>query len=319
MITNLPYKKESATFGTVLLEIAAKDDRVTVFDADLSRATETARFKEQFPNRYFNVGIAEANMVSMAAGYSLDNKITFCGTFASFITRRVYDQAAISCALNDANVRLIGVEAGLSSGRNGATHQAIDDLALMRACPGMCVVDPADATEVRQTINASLDHNGPVYFRMLRGDSPIIFDPENSETKWGKAKHIKSGKDVTLISTGIMFSICLEVVEDMKKEGIEVDLLHIPFIKPFDSEAVIESAKKTGCVVTAENHSIIGGLGSATLEALSDTCPVPLKRIGVKDAWGECGEVDDLFETYGFSKKHIIEAIKNIIEKKSNK
>ncbi len=316
MITKLPYNKESATFGTVLLELAEKDDRVTVFDADLSRATETARFKKKYSNRYFDVGIAESNMVSMAAGFALNGKLTFCGTFASFISRRVYDQIFVSCALNNANVRLIGVEAGLSSGRNGATHQAIDDMAVMRSCPDMTIIDPADATEVRQILHASLDHYGPVYLRMLRGDSPIIFNPEKSETKWGKAKHVYSGSDITLISTGIMLEICLEVCEEFKKEGIEVDLLHMPFIKPFDSEAVIESAKKTGSIVTAENHSIIGGLGSATLEALSDTYPVPVTRIGIKDEFGECGEPDALFEKFGFSKNHIIEAIRNRLAKK---
>ncbi len=316
MITKLPYKTENSTFGNVILELAEKDDRITVFDADLSRATETARFKKEFPDRYFDVGIAEANMVSMAAGFALTGKLTICGTFATFISRRVCDQIFVSCALNDANIRLIGVEPGLSSGRNGATHQAIDDMAVIRSCPGMTIIDPADATEIRQILHASLDHHGPMYLRMLRGDSPIIFDPEKSESKWGKAKHVESGKDITLICTGIMLEICLEVCEFFKKEGIEVELLHMPFIKPFDNEAVIESAKKTGRVVTAENHSIIGGLGSAVLEALSDSCPVPVTRIGIKDEFGECGEPESLFEKFGFSKKHIIKAIRDRLAEK---
>lgn len=318
MIFDIPYKTQNKVFGATLIELGLEDERITVFDADLSRATETYEFKKTFPGRYFDIGIAEANMVSMAAGYALCGKVSICGTFATFITRRVCDQVAISCALNNANVKLIGVEPGLSSGRNGATHQAVDDLAIMRACPNMSVVAPADATEIGQILKESLKETRPVYLRMLRGVSPVIFDPEQSSSPWGKAKHVLEGKDVTIVSTGIMLANAIQACRQLKEAGFEVDLLHMPYIKPFDGEALIESVSKTNCVVTVENHTIIGGLGSAVAETLSQAKPVPVRIIGIHDTFGECGERDALFERYGLSARHIVEAAKDVLTAGNN-
>jgi transketolase len=309
MVMGSPYNRVSKVFGTVLLELAQADERVAVFDADLSRATETAEFKKTYPERYFDVGIAEANMVSMAAGYALCGRIAVCGTFATFITRRVYDQVAVSCALNRANVRLIGIEAGLSSGRNGATHQSVDDLAIMRACPNMAVVDPSDATEVRQILHESLAYEGPVYLRMLRGESPVIFDPQASASPWGKAKHVRKGTDVTVVTTGIMLERALAAVEILSGKGTDVDLLHMPYVKPFDALALVDSVCRTGRAVTAENHSVVGGLGGAVAEALAQSRPAPLERVGIADTFGECGEADALSQRYGLSPSAIVEAV----------
>ncbi len=317
MTFNTPYETETNVFGKTLAEMGQRDERINVFDADLSPATETGDFSSLFPDRYFNVGIAEANMVSMAAGFSLYGKISFCGTFATFMSRRACDQISVSAALNDTNVRLIAMEPGLASGRNGASHQAVDDLAIVRACPKMSVIDPADSTEAKQVLWESLKHTGPVYLRMLRGPTPIIFDPEQSSSEWGKAKLVKSGTDVTLISTGIMLKRTLEAEKVLADEGIQAEILHIPYIKPLDEAAIIESAKRTGAVVTAENHNILGGLGGAVSEVLSGTCPVPVIRIGIPDRFGQCGEPDDLFKEYNMSAEDIVRAAKKSIALKA--
>ncbi len=309
-------KSVNKPFGHALADLGEHYENLVVVDADLQRATETYFFQERFPERYFDVGIAEANMVGISAGLALSGKITFCGTFACFITQRVCDQVAISVAYCRANVKLAGVEPGLASGRNGASHQAMLDLAIMRAIPNMTVFVPGDAIETRAIMEYMMDHPGPAYMRAPRGDTPVIL-PDTYRFEGGKAVRMRDGDDVTIIACGIMLPRALQAAEELAGEGISARVINMSSIKPLDEEAILCAARETGCIVTAENHNILGGLGSAVAEVVVSHLPVPVIRIGIRDVFGEVGTPDWLAEKFCIGSSHIAQAAREAIERKS--
>jgi len=295
-------------YGQALAALGARHPDLVVVDADLQRATETDLFQHAFPHRHLDVGIAEANMVGVAAGLALSGKIVFCGTFASFITQRVADQVFVSVAYCQANVKLIGVEAGLSSGRNGASHQAVMDLAIMRAMPNMTVFVPADATEVVAIVEHLASHPGPAYVRMPRGKTPVLLDPATYVFRPGRAITLHPGGDVAILACGTMVPRALEAADLLAAQGIAARVVNMSSIKPLDSAAVIDAAAEDGCIVTAEDHSIVGGLGSAVCELLASCRPTPVIRVGIRDQFGEVGDVEWLAAKFGLSSTHIAQA-----------
>jgi len=303
-------------FGHTLADLGARYENLVVVDADLQRATETYYFQERFPGRYFDVGIAEANMVGISAGLALSGKTVFCGTFACFITQRVCDQVAISVAYCRANVKLAGVEAGLASGRNGASHQAMLDLAIMRSMPNMTVFVPGDATETRAIMEYLVAHPGPAYLRVPRGKTPVILDPASYRFEAGKAARLRDGSDVTIIACGIMLPRALEAAEDLAAEGVSARVINMSSIKPLDEEAILDAASETGCLVTAENHNVLGGLGGGVAEVVTRYHPVPVMRVGIQDRFGEVGTAEWLAERYGIGSTHIAQAAREALKQK---
>jgi transketolase len=304
-------------FGTALAEAGQYYENLVVVDADLQRATESYMFQERFPERHFNVGIAEANMVGISAGLALSGKTVFCGSFACFITQRVCDQVAISVAYCRANVKLVGVEGGLSSAHNGASHQSMMDLAIMRAMPNMSVFIPGDATETRSMVEYMLEHPGPTYMRASRGKVPVILDPDTYRFEPGKAAQVRDGSDVTIITCGVMLARTLQAVKDLAAEGISTRVINMSSLKPLDEEVILTAAGETGCIVTAENHNILGGLGSAVAEVVTSHLPVPVIRVGVRDTFGEVGTPEWLAEKFGVSTGHITQAAREALEHKN--
>lgn len=304
-------------FGKALVEVGRQDRRIVVLDADLASSTRVMYFAEEFPDRYFQIGIAEQNMIGIAAGLALMGRIPFTSTFGVFASRRACDQVAMSIAYPRLSVKLVGAYSGILSGNNGATHQAVEDVAIMRAIPNMVVVDPADSEEMSQAVKAIVEYDGPVYLRMSRDAWPRV-SPPGYVFRLGKALLLKPGDAVTLVCSGMMASCCLEAASELERQGISAMVLHMPTIKPLDVDSLVEAAEQTGCIVTAENHSIIGGLGSAVAEALSERCPVPLRRIGLRDTYGECGSNSELLEKYGLSAAHIIRAALEILQRKDS-
>ncbi len=300
-------------FGHSLAEQGARHPNLVVLDADLQRATESDLFQAQFPERYFDVGIAEANMVGIAAGLALSGKIAFCGTFATFITQRVCDQIAVSVAYCRANVKLCGIEAGLASGRNGASHQAMLDLAIMRAMPNMTVLVPGDAVETSAIIEYLMEHPGPAYMRVPRGKTPVLLDPDRYRFQAGQAALMREGHDVSIIACGIMLERALQAATELTAEGISARVINMSSIKPLDEGAILQAASETGCIVTAENHNVLGGLGGAVAEAVSSRCPVPVFRVGIRDVFGEVGTPEWLSERYGIGARHIVEAARQAV------
>ncbi len=303
-------------FGHTLAALGEHHENLVVVDADLQRATETYFFQEQFPNRYFDVGIAEANMVGIAVGLALSGKVVFCGTFSCFITQRACDQVAISVAYCRANVKLMGVEAGLASGRNGASHQAMLDLAIMRSMPNMTVYVPADATETHAIMEYLVEHPGPAYMRAPRGNTPVILDPNTYSFESGKSLRLREGCDVTIITCGIMLSRVLQAAEELVGEGISARVINMSSIKPLDEEAILDAARETGCIVTAENHNTLGGLGSAVAEVVTSHYPVPVIRVGIQDSFGEVGTPEWLAERFGISSAHITRVTREALKHK---
>jgi len=299
-------------FGHALADLGGRYENLVVVDADLQRATETYYFQEKYPERHFDVGIAEANMVGISAGLALSGKIAFCGTFACFITQRVCDQVTISVAYCRANVKLAGVEPGLASGRNGASHQAMLDLAIMRAIPNMTVFVPGDAIETRAIMEYMMEHPGPAYMRAPRGNTPVIL-PEGYRFEAGKAVPMRDGDDVTIITCGIMLSRALDAADELATEGISARVINMSSIKPLDEEAILSAASETGCIVTAENHNILGGLGSAVAEVVTSRLPVPVLRVGIRDAFGEVGTPDWLAEKFRIGSTHIAQAAREAL------
>jgi transketolase len=263
-----------------------------------------------------NVGIAEANMVGISAGLALSGKTVFCGTFAVFITQRVCDQVVISVAYSRANVKLVGVEGGLASAHNGASHQAMLDLAIMRAIPNMTVLVPGDATETRAMVEYLLEHPGPTYMRVARGKVPILLDPESYRFEAGTAVQVRTGSDLAIITCGMMLPRSLQAAEELAAEGISARVINMSSIKPLDEVSILEAARDTGCIVTAENHNILGGLGSAVAEVVASRHPVPVIRVGVKDSFGEVGTPDWLAERFGIGAAHIAQAAREALEYK---
>jgi transketolase len=282
----------------------------------MQRGTESYLFQERFPERHFNVGIAEANMVGISAGLALSGKTVFCGTFAVFITQRVCDQVVISVAYCRANVKLMGVEGGLASAHNGASHQAMLDLAIMRAIPNMTVFVAGDATETRAIVEYMLEHPGPAYMRVSRGRVPVLLDPDTYCFEAGKAITMREGSDLTIITCGIMLPRSLQAAEELAAEGISAGVINMSSIKPLDEELILEAARHTGCIVTAENHNVLGGLGSAVAEVVASRHPAPVIRVGIKDTFGEVGTPEWLAERFGTSSGHIAQAAREALEHK---
>lgn len=303
------------TYVDLLLEYARKDRRIVILEADLSKAAGTPRFTEEFPERTVNVGIAEANMISVAAGMSAMGKIPFTHTFTPFATRRCCDQVTLSVAYAGLNVKLMGSDPGVTAELNGGTHMSMEDVSIMRNIPGMVIYEPTDSVELRQIFPQILAHEGPVYIRLLRRNAVKLFE-EGQRFRLGEGVLLKEGTDVSIFSSGIMTAEAVKAGKALAAEGIRAEIVHIHTIKPLDQERVIASVKKTGAAVTAENHSVIGGLGSAVSEVLGEHCPAPLQRVGVKDHFGEVGATRYLMEKYGLTAEEIVKAAKKAIERK---
>ena len=290
-------------YGNALAELGEKYDFV-VLDADLAAATKTGVFRKKFPDRHFECGIAEGNMMVVAAGIASTGVIPFVSTFAMFAAGRAFEQVRNGIGYPHLNVKIGATHAGISVGEDGATHQCNEDIATMRTIPGMTIINPADAIEARACVEAAILHEGPVYMRFGRLAIPTLYG-DDYKFELGKGVMMSEGKDVTIVATGLMVHKALEAKELLKNEGIDAEVINIHTIKPLDRDMVIASAKKTACVVTAEEHNIIGGLGSAVAEALSETCPVPVLRVGVEDQFGRSGKVPPLLELYGLTAENI--------------
>ena len=295
-------------YGKTLVELVENKD-IVVLDADLAGATKTAMFKKACPERFFDMGIAEGDMMGTAAGLAVSGKIPFSSTFAIFAAGRGFEQIRNSICYPNINVKIAATHAGVTVGEDGGSHQAIEDISLMRSLPNMVVLNPADAVEARQMVLAAAEYVGPMYLRFGRAATPVIHD-ESYKFELGKGELVKEGKDVSIIATGIMVAKALEAAETLKAEGIDAEVINISTIKPLDNELVLASAKKTGKVVTAEEHSIIGGLGSAVCELLAEEHPVKVTRIGVKDCFGQSGSPAALLEHYGLTAADIVKACK---------
>ncbi len=299
-------------FGRALANLGERFPELVVVDADLQRATDTAEFRSRFPSRHWNVGVAEANMVGIATGLALSGKTAFCGTFACFASQRVCDQAVLA-AYCRASVVICGVEPGLTSGGNGATHQGMLDLAIMRAIPNMRVFEAGDATETASLVEFVLEHPGPTYLRVPRAKAPVILDPAAYRFESGRAVRLAEGRDVTIIAAGIMLPRALQAAETLHAEGVGARVVNMSSIKPIDEAEILAAARDTGCLVTAENHNILGGLGSAVAEVVSAHAPVPLVRVGVRDAFGEVGPIEWLADKFSMSPTHIVDAARRAI------
>ena len=299
-------------YGNALAEFGEKYDFV-VLDADLAAATKTGVFKKKFPERFFDCGIAEGNMVSVAAGLAAAGKIPFASTFAMFAAGRAFEQIRNSVGYPHLNVKIGATHAGITVGEDGATHQCLEDIATMRTIPGMTIVNPADAVEARAAVEAAILHNGPMYLRFGRMAVPVIYDKATYKFELGKGVKMTDGTDVTIVATGIMVDMALTAAELLKAEGISARVVNIHTIKPLDKELIIDSAKATGAIVVAEEHNVIGGLGSAVAEAVCEGCPVPVTRVGVEDQFGRSGKVPPLLEMYGLTPANIVAKAKAAI------
>lgn len=302
-------------YGQALVALGQENGDVVVLDADLSKSTKTIEFKKVFPERFFDMGIAEANMVGTAAGLAAAGKTPFCSTFAVFATGRTYDQIRQSVAYPQLNVKIAATHAGLTVGEDGASHQSVEDIALMRVLPGMTVFVPADAVEVHGAVAAAARIDGPVYIRLGRFPVPVLHG-DDFEFVPGRAVELRQGSDVTIIACGIMVAEALQAAEDLSAEGINATVLNIHTVKPLDEAAITRAARQTGAVVTAEEHSIIGGLGSAVAEVLVENCPVPMVRVGVRDTFGESGKPGELLVKYGLTAADIASAVRAVLKRK---
>ena len=302
-------------YGRGLCELGKTRD-FTVLDADLAEATKTCYFAKEFPDRFFDCGIAEGNMIGVAAGLAAAGKTVFASSFAMFAAGRAFEQIRNSVAYPHLNVKVAATHAGITVGEDGATHQCLEDLALMRVLPGMTVISPADAVEAAAALEAVLAINGPCYLRFGRYAVPVIHDPNTYRFEIGKGEVLRDGTDVTVAANGIMVSMALQAAETLKSEGISVRVINIHTIKPLDTELLNTAADETGAIVTAEEHNVIGGLGSAVAEALAESCPVPVVRVGVQDSFGRSGKVPDLLSLYGLTPEAVCDAVKRAVSLK---
>lgn len=308
-------KATREAYGDALKKLAATNPDVVVLDADLSGSTKTVEFQKLSPEKFFNVGIAEQNLIGTAAGLSLAGKVPFASSFAMFAAGRAFEIIRNTVAYPSLNVKIAATHAGLTVGEDGGSHQAIEDLSLMRSIPNMTVINPADAKEAEQAVLKAAEYVGPVYIRLGRMAVEDIYD-ESYVFELGKGVLLRDGKDVTIIATGLMVQEALKAHEILKEDGIEAKVINIHTIKPMDKDIIINAAKETNAIVTAEEHSIIGGLGSAVLEVLSDEYPVPLKRVGVLDKFGESGKPKDLLNKYKLTAEEIVNKSKEVIKLK---
>lgn len=302
-------------FGAGLLELGRQNPNVVGLTADLMESLQMQHFQKEFPERFFQIGIAEANMMGIAAGLATAGKIPFTGTFANFSTGRVYDQIRQSIAYSHKNVKICASHAGVTLGEDGATHQILEDIGMMRMLPGMVVINPCDFNQTKAATMAIAEHYGPVYLRFGRPSWPI-FTPENQKFKIGKALHLASGKDVTIFATGHLVWTSIEAAKELAAQGISCEVINIHTIKPLDEEAILDSASKTRAVVVAEEHQRNGGLGDAIANLLVHKLPVPMEYVGVNDTFGESGKPNELLDKYGLSKKDVLWAVKDVLDRK---
>ena len=303
-------------YGKALVKLSTLNKNVVVLDADLSKSTKTADFKAVSPERFINMGIAESNMMGVAAGLSTCGKIPFASTFAMFAAGRAFEQIRNSICYPKLNVKVCATHAGLTVGEDGATHQSVEDISLMRSIPNMTVINPADAVETEAAILAVAEYNGPCYVRLGRLPVSVINNSENYRFEIGKGVTLAQGDDLTIVATGMMVELALEAKDELAKDGINARVINIHTIKPIDRDLLIKAAKETGVIVTAEEHSIIGGLGSAVAEVVTEECPVPVLKVGIKDTFGESGKPNELVKVYGLTTEAIVEHSKKAISLK---
>jgi transketolase len=303
-------------FGRTLVRLGERSKDVVVLDADLSSSTCTQLFARRFPSRFYNMGISEQDMICTAAGMSLVGKIAFAASFAVFVTGRCWEQIRQSVALPGCNVKIVGTHGGITVGKDGASHQALEDIAVMRAIPSMTVIVPADAVETRKAVEQAAWFDGPVYLRLTRENLPIIY-PDEKRFRIGVGHEVRPGRDVALIGIGLMLHQALEAATLLETEGISARVVDMATVKPIDEELVVRCARETGCLVTAEEHSIIGGLADAVGEVVLRRCPVPLERIGVRDAFGRSGRPQDLLEYFELTPAAIVQAAKRAVARKA--
>jgi transketolase len=303
-------------YGKALAKLSNINENVVVLDADLSKSTKTADFKAVSPERFINMGIAEANMMGVAAGLSTCGKIPFASTFAMFAAGRAFEQIRNSICYPKLNVKVCATHAGLTVGEDGATHQSIEDISLMRSIPNMTVINPADAVETEAAILAVAEYNGPCYVRLGRLPVSVINDLDSYKFEIGKGVTLADGNDITIVATGMMVELALEAKDELAKDGINARVINIHTIKPIDKDLLIKAAKETGAIVTAEEHSVIGGLGSTVAEVVTEECPVPVLKVGIKDTFGESGKPNELLKVYGLTTEAIVERSKKAISLK---
>lgn len=299
-------------YGKTLLELGREDKRIVALDADLSSSTRTVLFAKEFPERFFNVGVAEADMIGTAAGLASVGLIPFASTFAVFGTGRCYDQIRQTVCISQTNVKIVVTHGGVTVGEDGATHQMLEDISLMCGLPNMRVIVPADAHQAEAAVRLAAGTEGPFFIRLSREKFPVIYE-ENPKFELGKADILREGKDLTFVAMGLMVSNCLEAAEILSKEGIEAEVINCASVKPIDKKTLVASAKKTGIIVTAEEHSVIGGLGSQVLSAISEECPVPLKKLGIEDRFGLSGKPGELVKYFELDPESVARKAKEFL------
>ncbi|MBD5142895.1 MAG: transketolase family protein [Oscillospiraceae bacterium] len=314
-MADVKKKATRESYGEALTELAEKYPNLVVLDADLAAATKTAIFKKAYPERFFDCGIAEANMMGVAAGLAASGMIPFASTFAMFAAGRAYEIVRNSIGYPNLNVKIGATHAGISVGEDGATHQCNEDIALMRTIPNMTVIVPCDDVEAKAAVEAAIQYQGPVYMRFGRLAVPILNQAENYKFQWGKGVTLRDGEDITIIATGLMVAEAVQASDVLKEQGISARVINMHTIKPIDEEIICKSARETGKIITVEEHSIIGGLGSAVAECVCQNCPVPVFRIGVNDVFGYSGPAVDLLKEFGLCSENIIATVKKVLNK----
>ncbi len=300
-------------FGEALVELGKADNNVIVLSADLTASTRANWFKDKYPDRFFDFGVAEQDMLSTAAGFALCGKIPFACTFGIFASGRAWDQIRVSVCYMNLNVKIAGTHGGISVGPDGASHQALEEVTLMRVLPNMTVIVPCDSDEARRATIAAASHPGPVYLRLGREPFPIIMDP-NQSFKIGDAFVLREGEDLSIIANGVMVHEALKAHDELKKQHITARVINLPTVKPIDKEEIIKAARETGAIVTAEEHTVVGGMGSAVSEVLAENCPVPIKMVGMKDRFGESGEAVELMKYFGLSAEGIVKSALEVLK-----
>lgn len=313
-MSEIKMKATRDGYGKALVECGALYDNLVVMDADLAESTKTAMFQKAYPDRFFDCGIAEANMIGVAAGLAASGKIVFASSFAMFATGRAYEQIRNTVGYPMLNVKIGASHAGITVGEDGASHQCNEDIALMRTIPGMVIINPADYVEAQEAVKAAIKHNGPVYLRFGRSNVPVINERDDYHFEIGKGSLLREGKDVTIVATGLMVNSALEAAKALEKDGIDAEVINIHTIKPLDEDIIVRSARKTGKVITAEEHSVIGGLGSAVCDCLSEKAPTPVYKVGIRDTYGESGSANALMHKYQLDGEGLYAQIKEYLK-----
>lgn len=320
MATGKAVKKVATrdAYGQALLELGAENEAIVVLDADLAKSTKTALFAERFPERFFNMGIAEQNLMCTAGGLSLVGKIPFASTFAIFATGRAWEQVRNTICYPSLNVKIAATHAGVTVGEDGGSHQTVEDIGIMRIIPNMTVLVPADATETKAIVRAAVEHDGPVYIRLGRSAVPVLFEENDYEFAIGKANVIRPGSDVAICAIGTMVAAALQAAEQLAEEGIEARVINMASVKPIDRETLVAAAEECGAIVTSEEHNVIGGLGDAVTEVVAASCPVPVLRHGIEDHFGESGKGEQLLDEFGLNADGIIAKVRQALALKRN-